>query len=78
MISMDISPEPHPGRAADSGEAVRRRCWPPIGRRWPIPAGRGRFGDFGGRYVPEALIPACEELEAAYREARADPSFQRS
>jgi len=42
------------------------------------PGALGRFGDFGGRYVPEALIPACEELEAAYREARADPSFQRT
>ncbi len=42
------------------------------------PGALGRFGDFGGRYVPEALIPACEELEAAYREARADPSFQQT
>ena len=42
------------------------------------PGALGRFGDFGGRYVPEALIPACEELEAAYREAREDPSFQRT
>jgi tryptophan synthase beta chain len=36
----------------------------------------GRFGDFGGRYVPEALIPACLELEAAFTEAWADPSFR--
>ena len=36
----------------------------------------GRFGDFGGRYVPEALIPACLELEAAFAEAWADPSFR--
>src|SRR4051812_2232639 len=42
------------------------------------PGAIGRFGDFGGRYVPEALVPACEELEAAYREARADLSFQRT
>jgi tryptophan synthase beta chain len=42
------------------------------------PGALGRFGDFGGRYVPEALIPACEELEAAYREARVDPSFRRT
>ncbi|HSY16537.1 MAG TPA: tryptophan synthase subunit beta [Jatrophihabitantaceae bacterium] len=39
------------------------------------PGPAGRFGGFGGRYVPEALIPACEELEAAYRAARTDPSF---
>ncbi|WP_129336254.1 tryptophan synthase subunit beta [Cellulomonas endophytica] len=34
------------------------------------------FGDFGGRYVPEALIAALDELDAAYHEARDDPSFQ--
>jgi len=35
----------------------------------------GRFGDFGGRFVPEALIPACLELEAAFREAWSDSTF---
>ena len=40
-------------------------------------AARGRFGPFGGRYVPETLVAALEELECAYDEARADPSFQR-
>ena len=34
-----------------------------------------RFGQFGGRYVPETLIPAIEELERAYEEARNDPSY---
>jgi len=34
-----------------------------------------RFGAFGGRYVPETLIPAIDELERAYDEARTDPSF---
>ncbi len=37
--------------------------------------GAGRFGRFGGRYVPETLVPALEELEAAYAEAAADPEF---
>jgi tryptophan synthase beta chain len=36
----------------------------------------GRFGDFGGRFVPETLVPACEELEAAFREAWVDPGFR--
>ena len=36
-----------------------------------------RFGVFGGRYVPETLIPAIDELERAYDQARLDPSFQR-
>lgn len=33
------------------------------------------YGEFGGRYVPESLIHALDELERAYREARSDPSF---
>ncbi|MBW3533673.1 MAG: tryptophan synthase subunit beta [Gemmatimonadetes bacterium] len=37
---------------------------------------KGRFGRFGGRYVPETLIAALEELEAFYEEARGDASFQ--
>jgi tryptophan synthase beta chain len=36
----------------------------------------GRFGAFGGRYVPETLIPALDELEAAYDAAAADPAYQ--
>jgi tryptophan synthase beta chain len=35
----------------------------------------GPFGDYGGRYVPETLIPALDELEAGWRAARADPAF---
>src|SRR5690349_24568885 len=35
-----------------------------------------RFGTFGGRYVPETLIPALDELERAYAEAREDEEFQ--
>src|SRR5829696_7780765 len=40
------------------------------------PSGTGRFGEFGGRFVPETLVPACQELEAAFREAWADPVFR--
>jgi len=40
------------------------------------PSSAGRFGEFGGRFVPEALVPACEELELAFREAWADPGFR--
>ena len=40
------------------------------------PGPTGRFGDFGGRYVPESLVPACIELEAAFRDAWADPAFR--
>jgi tryptophan synthase beta chain len=41
-----------------------------------LPDERGRFGPYGGQYVPETLMAAIEELEAAYREAANDPSFQ--
>jgi tryptophan synthase beta chain len=41
-----------------------------------VPNAAGRFGDFGGRYVPETLTRALEELAAAYDAARADASFQ--
>jgi tryptophan synthase beta chain len=41
-----------------------------------VPDARGRFGAYGGRYVPEVLIPALEQLSAAWKELRADPSFR--
>jgi len=40
------------------------------------PSGTGRFGEFGGRFVPETLVPACEELEEAFRSAWADLAFR--
>jgi tryptophan synthase beta chain len=39
------------------------------------PDSRGRFGNFGGRFVPEALMPACLELESAFVEAWNDTTF---
>ncbi|MBM3730378.1 MAG: tryptophan synthase subunit beta [Actinobacteria bacterium] len=40
------------------------------------PDGSGRFGQFGGRFVPETLVPACQELEAGFRDAWNDPAFR--
>ena len=40
------------------------------------PVGPGRFGPYGGRYVPETIIPALEELEAAWNLAKDDPTFR--
>ncbi|MGO9910950.1 MAG: tryptophan synthase subunit beta [Acidimicrobiales bacterium] len=40
------------------------------------PAPSGRFGEYGGRFVPESLVPACEELDKAFREAWGDPPFR--
>ena len=37
---------------------------------------KGRFGEYGGQYVPETLMVAVNELEKAYNEAKHDPSFQ--
>ena len=42
-----------------------------------FPDPRGRFGDYGGRYVPETLMPLVLALEAAYEAANADPEFHR-
>ena len=41
------------------------------------PDARGHFGDFGGQYVPETLMPALIELTAAYETAMQDPEFHR-
>ncbi len=41
-----------------------------------VPDANGRFGDYGGRYVPETLMPLVLELDHAYAEAKADPAFQ--
>ena len=41
-----------------------------------LPDAAGHFGRFGGRFVPEALIAALDELDAAYRHALADEAFQ--
>lgn len=46
----------------------------PNNQQWPD--ARGRFGDYGGRFVAETLMPPILELEAAYKEAKADPAFQ--
>lgn len=44
--------------------------------REQIPDALGRFGRFGGKYVPETLMPALAELEAAYQQYRHDSDFQ--
>ena len=40
-----------------------------------VPDARGRFGTYGGRYVPEVLIPALDELAEAWSTLRTDPGF---
>ncbi len=41
-----------------------------------IPGPDGRFGEFGGTFVPETLVPALQELDAAFRDAWSDPEFR--
>ena len=41
-----------------------------------LPDQKGHFGEFGGRYVSETLMPALLELEAAYARFRRDPGFK--
>jgi len=45
-----------------------------VTKTWPD--SHGRFGPYGGRFVPETLVAPLEELERAYAEASADPKFQ--
>ncbi len=42
----------------------------------PEPSGLGRFGEFGGQFVPESLVPALQELEVAFRKAWHDDDFR--
>lgn len=47
-----------------------------VHKSWELPDERGYFGAFGGRYVPETLMPALLELEKQYRGVKNDPTFQ--
>ncbi len=48
----------------------------PLSNSYAWPDAEGRFGPYGGRFVPETLMPLIHELDAAYKAAKADPSFQ--
>jgi tryptophan synthase beta chain len=56
----------HTGQMGDGQRAAEVR----------VPDERGYFGEFGGRFVPETLIPALDELTAAYHAAMTDPAFR--
>ena len=60
MPSPTVPPAVHPGPSAAISQ---------------VPDALGRFGRYGGRYVPETLSAALEQLQAAYEDARADPAF---
>ncbi len=46
-------------------------------KNYTMPTQEGRYGKFGGRFVPELLMPALLELEKAYQEVKDDPDFQK-
>ncbi|WP_051286059.1 tryptophan synthase subunit beta [Actinomyces dentalis] len=62
-----------PASADDAGAPAPAR--PPRGRDAHHPRLPAYFGPYGGQYVPELLIPALDQLEDAFIEARSDPSF---
>lgn len=62
----------HPARLAEFIKAVRTAS----SQELPEPGMDGRFGPFGGAYVPETLVPALEELSRTYAELSASQTFQ--
>src|SRR5260370_27354986 len=75
-------PRCYPTESIARAELNRRRglrITPRSGALLPmqnVPDSRGHFGQFGGKYVAETLMPALHELERAYKEARRDPKFR--
>ena len=57
----------------DDSDELPMTLTPPIQR--DVPDELGRFGRYGGQFVPETLMAALDQLEVAYREAREDESF---
>ena len=65
-----------PARGGAPASAALRRAVAALGERGPLAEQTGPyFGEFGGRFVPEALIAALDELDTAYHKALADPAF---
>jgi tryptophan synthase beta chain len=62
-------------RAREAVQAGPRDDVPPAGPQ-SLPDATGHFGPYGGRFVPEALIAALDQLTAAYESAQADPDFR--
>nr|WP_215906646.1 tryptophan synthase subunit beta [Phenylobacterium glaciei] len=65
-----MSPDPEPSDSDVNAPTAKPNDYA------AYPDANGRFGDYGGRYVPETLMPLVHELDAAYRAAKADPAFQ--
>ena len=72
-MSKSSDPRPLGPALPGSARASTRR---PVPVSASQPDSRGRFGEFGGRYVPESLLPALQMLEQAYAAAQADRHFR--
>jgi tryptophan synthase beta chain len=68
-----LADQPDAAGPAPMGGGAPAGCGPAV---LGDPGPAGRFGPFGGRFVPEALVPACAELETAFRDAWADRGFR--
>ncbi len=64
-------PKPKPSASRPAPKRIR-----PLKVRLDLPSASGHFGAYGGCYAPETLMPAVEELTAAYLKARKDRAFQ--
>jgi tryptophan synthase beta chain len=63
-------------RGGEAASAALRAAVGALGERGPLSTHQGPyFGQFGGRFVPEALIAALDEIDTAYHKALADPAF---
>ena len=75
MVTAKVLSQARKSRSLDSASPLLRKGDAALGMTGKEP---GRFGVYGGRYVPETLMAALEELEREYEKAKRDPKFQRS
>lgn len=66
----------HPRRVTRANALRVSAVAAPPAPKYQRPDASGRYGKYGGKYVPETLIPALAQLEIDYKEAVADPSFK--
>ena len=72
-----LPPMPSPHRRTVAAMLQRVHSRDVMNRADPVPDALGHFGPYGGRFVPETLVSALEELELEYQKARIDPEFRK-
>jgi len=77
MATAKVVSDARKSRSLDSASALLCKADTPLGMTKKSPSSEpGRFGVYGGRYVPETLMAALEELEREYEKAKRDSKFQ--